>query len=93
MQIFQQAADNAEKLAALGATKINESCYALITSKAPKAKHYSNSSSSDFRVAAGVSQENIGTDHDNQVNSTLGLSLEKKKLCYFVKIEIKIERR
>ncbi|CAG5107985.1 Protein of unknown function [Cotesia congregata] len=83
--IFKQAADNAEKLAPRGSSQINENCNAVITTKAPKAKHYSDSSSSDFRVAAGISQVNLGTSYLNTVNTKLGLSPMKANSLLFRK--------
>ncbi|XP_044579252.1 uncharacterized protein LOC123261620 [Cotesia glomerata] len=83
--IFKQAADNAEKLAPRGSSQINENCNAVITTKATKAKHYSDSSSSDFRVAAGISQVNLGTSYLNTVNTKLGLSPMKANSLLFRK--------
>ncbi|KAK0177088.1 hypothetical protein PV328_001167 [Microctonus aethiopoides] len=86
LPIFKQAADNAEKLAPRGSSQINENCNAVITSKAPKAKYYSDSSSSDFRVAAGITQVNLGRNYINNVISTLHLSpLKNKSLLYRIR--------
>lgn len=83
LPIFKQAAENAEKLAPAGSSQINEMCNSVITTKAPKAKHYCDSSSSDFRVAAGISQVNLGSNYIDQVYSICTLSpLTKKSLEY-----------
>lgn len=58
--IMETYAMNAEKLATLGSTQGNESFNRLVASKAPKANHYSSSSSLKFRVAASVLQKNEG---------------------------------
>ncbi|KAK0159463.1 hypothetical protein PV327_011116, partial [Microctonus hyperodae] len=86
LPIFKQAADNAEKLAPRASSQINENCNAVITSNAPKAKCYSDSRSSDSRVAAGISQVNLGRNYLSKVISTLGLSpIKNKSLLYRIK--------
>ncbi|XP_077264363.1 uncharacterized protein LOC143898641 isoform X1 [Temnothorax americanus] len=42
--IFQQFANDADKLASCGSSQLNENCNIIIASKAPKARHYGSSS-------------------------------------------------
>ncbi|XP_046563467.1 LOW QUALITY PROTEIN: uncharacterized protein LOC124272338 [Haliotis rubra] len=62
------------RLASLGNTQSNESFNKTVSSKAPKSRHYSGSSSLHFRVAASVAQKKVGHSYIIAVNRTLGLS-------------------
>ena len=64
---------NANKLAFLSSTQANESFNNTVASKAPKAKHYSDSSSLHFRLCAGVSQKNEGYGYVASVHKDAGL--------------------
>jgi hypothetical protein len=61
--IMETYETNAEKLAALGSTQGNESFNRLVASKAPKANHYSSTSSLKYRVAASVLQKTEGHEY------------------------------
>ena len=64
---------NANKLAFLSSTQANESFNNTVACKAPKAKHYSDSSSLQFRLCAGVSQKNEGYGYIASVHKDAGL--------------------
>ena len=66
---------DAKKLAYLSSTQANESFNNTVLSKAPKARHYSDSSSLQFRLCAGVSQKNEGYNYIANVLKDAGLSL------------------
>ncbi|XP_077988114.1 uncharacterized protein LOC144442609 [Glandiceps talaboti] len=57
----------AKELARIGSSQGNESMNMVIASKAPKAKHYSGSTSFNYRVAAAVAQKNLGHTYVSQV--------------------------
>ena len=65
---------DANKLAFLSSTQANESFNNTVASKAPKAMHYSDSSSLQFRLCAGVSQNNEGYNYIVGVHKNAGLS-------------------
>jgi len=66
---------SAEKLAPCGSSQANESFNRTVCSKAPKAIHYSNSESLDFRVAVAVCTKNIGGEGTiEKINQEKGLS-------------------
>ena len=65
---------NANKLAFLSSTQANESFNNTVACKAPKAKHYSDSSSLQFRLCAGVSQKNEGYGYIASVHKDAELS-------------------
>ncbi|XP_067664302.1 uncharacterized protein [Haliotis asinina] len=58
--MFDNYAIHKVRLASLGSTQANESFNKTVSSKAPKSRHYSGSSSLHFRVAASVAQKNVG---------------------------------
>ena len=62
------------KLAFLGSTQANESFNNTLISKAPKARHYSDSSSLQFRLCASVNQKNEGYAYMTKVHEQAGLS-------------------
>ena len=62
------------KLAFLSSTQANESFNNTVASKAPKARHCSNSSSLQYRLCASVSQKNEGYSYITDVNVASGLS-------------------
>ena len=49
----------------------------MVASKAPKSRHYSKSESLDYRIAAAVSQKNMGEGNMCIVNKEAGLSVGK----------------
>ena len=59
-KIWAKFEDQAEKLASLESTRLNESLNNTVSSKAPKTHHYSSSGSLPFRVAASIAQKNVG---------------------------------
>ena len=65
---------DANKLAFLSSTQSNEAFNNTVTSKAPKAHHYSSSSSLQYRICAGVSQKNEGYGYMTEVYKAAGLS-------------------
>lgn len=72
--IFFRYSNHSEKLAPCASTQPNEALNSAISSKNPKAKFYSGSESNDYRVAAAVSQVNVGTQYVVALNERLGLS-------------------
>ena len=62
------------KLAFLGSTQANESFNNTFISRAPKARHYSDSSSLQFRLCASVSQKNEGYAYMTKMHEQAGLS-------------------
>ena len=65
---------DANKLAFLSSTQANESFNSILISKAPKARHYSDSSSLQYRLCASVSQKNEGYNYIADVHESAGLS-------------------
>ena len=65
---------DANKLAFLSSTQVNEAFNNTVASKAPKAHHYSASSSLQYRMCAGVSQKNEGYGYMTEVHTAAGLS-------------------
>ena len=72
--IFARFALNAGKLAPCASSQANESFDHTVAIKAPKSKFYAGSESLNFRVAASVSQKNIGINYIQQVHKILKLS-------------------
>ena len=62
-EIIEVYCQNAEKLAPLRSSQGNEALNNTIGSKAPKARHYRGSESSDYGVACAVSQKKISAIH------------------------------
>lgn len=58
--IFSKYKAQADKLASLESTQVNENFNAIVSTKAPKNHHYCGSESLDFRVSAATSQKNTG---------------------------------
>ena len=77
------------KLAFLASTQVNESFNNTLISKAPKARHYSDSSSLEYRLCASVSQKNEGYTYIMKVHEVAGLS---PSLCA-KKRAVQIERQ
>ena len=73
-KIFETLAGNAEKIAPCASTNVVESFNKMITSKAPKIRHYAASGSLRDRVSCAVAQKNIGHGYVTKVNESLGLS-------------------
>lgn len=63
---------NVDKIAMCGSTQSNESFNQIVSSKNPKARHYSSSDSLSIRVSAAVCQENIGNTYSTRVFEKLG---------------------
>ena len=57
---FKVYVENAEKLAPLASTKLNENFNAMVAAKAPKSRHYSGSNSFNVRVSAAVCKKDMG---------------------------------
>ena len=62
-EIFDKYARNADNLADLDSTNVNENLNNVIAHKAPKAQHYSGSDSLTYRVSAAVAQKNVGHEY------------------------------
>ena len=61
LKIFVEGLKNqTEKLAFLGSSQANESFNNILATKAPKYKHYSESSSLHYRLCSAVCQKNMG---------------------------------
>jgi hypothetical protein len=80
--LIDSYAKNAKKLSRRGSSQPNESLNNTIGSKAPKIRHYGSSASSDFRVAAAVSQKNVGYVYVSRVMEALDLSPGKFSLLH-----------
>ena len=63
-----------ERLACFSSTQANESFNQLVSTKSPKARHYSSSASLSFRVAASVNQKNEGYGYLENVSMRLGIT-------------------
>lgn len=61
-KILDSFINSAERLLKMGSTQGNESFNNIVASKNPKNRFYGGSESTAFRVAAAVSQKNIGHD-------------------------------
>ncbi len=72
--IFAVYANNADKLCKAGSSQQNESLHNTIGSKCLKIRDYSSSASSDYRIAAGVAQKNVGYGYTSKAMEFLGLS-------------------
>ena len=69
--VFLAQAKNAEKLCYHSTSNPVESFNRMVAAKAPKYVHNSKSESFDYRLAASVSQKNIGEQYISSVNSKL----------------------
>ena len=65
---------DAQKLAFLSSSQANESFNNTVASKAPKSRHYSESSSLQYHICASVSQKNEGYTYMTKVHKAAGLS-------------------
>ena len=65
--VLVQYAVNSVKLTKLGSSQRNESFNNTVATKNPKAKHYSASESTCFRVASAVAETNIGSTYLTEV--------------------------
>lgn len=61
-KVFEYFLNNVDRLLNMGSTQANESFNNIVASKHPKNRFYGGSESTAFRVAAAVSQKNIGHD-------------------------------
>lgn len=73
-QLFEGLATQAEKLAPLGSSQINEAFINTVCSQAPKARHYGGSESYNFHIAASVLQKNKGHSYVSAVLDKASLS-------------------
>lgn len=69
--IFKRFAERSERLIKCGTSQANESLNHVIGTKAPKAKHFGGSESLNFRVAAGVAQQNMGRKYVAEVSVSI----------------------
>lgn len=76
-KVFLKQAQNAAQLCANSTSNPNESFNTMVASKAPKSRHYSKSESLDFRIAAAVSQKNMGEGYMCVVNDVAGIPTGK----------------
>ena len=74
-----------ERLGCFSSTQANESFNQLVSTKSPKARHYSGSASLSFRVAASVNQNNEGYGYLENVSMRLGITA-KGVLQKYVKV-------
>ena len=72
--LFAGLAAQADRLAPLGSSQVNESLNNTVCSKAPKSRCYGGSESQDFRTAAAVLQKNEGPTYLSAVMDKAGLS-------------------
>ena len=63
-----------ERLACFSSTQANESFSQLVSTKSPKARHYSGSASLSFRVGASVNQKNEGHGYLENVSMRLEIT-------------------
>ena len=70
--VFEKHTKNSDALNSNGSTC--ESFNLVVTSKAPKMYHYSQSESLDFHIALADCQKTISQTYINDVNTTIGLS-------------------
>ena len=63
-----------ERLTCFSSTQANQSFNQLVSTKSPKARHYSGSASLSFRVAASVNQKNEGYGYLENVSMRLGIT-------------------
>lgn len=63
-----------KSIAPCGSTNINENFNHMVSSKAPKARHYSSTGSLQVRVASAVSEKNIGSTYLCDVHQKCGIS-------------------
>jgi hypothetical protein len=89
ISLMDTYAKNAKKLSRRGSSQPNESLNNTIGSKAPKIRHYGSSASSNFRVAAGICQTNVGHGYVSRVMDALDLSPGKFSLIYSKRKDIK----
>lgn len=73
-KVFEYFLKNVDRLLNMGSTQANESFNNIVASKHPKNRFYGGSESTAFRVAAAVSQKNIGHDALSKVYENLLLS-------------------
>lgn len=66
-KIFLKYILNADSLVDIGSTQANENLNFMISSKAPKSKHYGGTSSLNYRVGAAICQKNIGHTYVSEV--------------------------
>ena len=66
--------DVVARLAPCASTQVNESFNALVSTKCPKSRHYSGSSSIFYRVAAAVCQKNEGYNYLCKISRRLGIT-------------------
>ncbi|CAC5357766.1 unnamed protein product [Mytilus coruscus] len=71
---IKQMVPQSDKLSKLGSSQANESVNNIIALKAPKTKHYSSSSSLNYRVSSAVLQKNEGYHYISELNTSIGLS-------------------
>ncbi|VDI11824.1 Hypothetical predicted protein [Mytilus galloprovincialis] len=71
---IRQMVPQSDKLSKLGSSQTNESVNNMIALKAPKTKHFSSSSSLNYRVSSAVLQKNEGYHYISELNTSIGLS-------------------
>ncbi|XP_052103081.1 uncharacterized protein LOC127736559 [Mytilus californianus] len=90
--VFSKYSDNTNKLANLGSSQSNESLNYIISTKAPKSKHFGGSQSLGYRVASAISQKNEGRNYVVEVNKTHSLSPGKLTSQQRERLNRKIKR-
>lgn len=76
--VFNNFSDKSEKLADLGSSQSNESMNQIISTKAPKSKHFAGTESLNFRVSAAVSQKNVGQQYVLKVSQKVAININSK---------------
>ena len=81
------------KLAFLSSTQSKESFNNTVASKAPKARHYSDSSSLQYRLCASVCQKNEGYNYIASVHEAAGLSPGMSTKKHGLQLDRKMEQK
>ena len=82
LELISKYATNVEKIALCRSTQAKESLNQGIACKNPKSRHYARSESLAFRVAASVSQKNIGLEYSSNIFKKMGYQQSEASLFY-----------
>lgn len=84
-KILDSFINSAERLLKMGSTQGNESFNNIVASKNPKNRFYGGYESTAFRVAAAISQKNIGHDALSKAYENLLLSPGKNTQLFLAR--------
>lgn len=84
-KILDSFINSADRLLKMGSTQGNESFNNIVASKNPKNRFYGGYESTAFRVAAAISQKNIGHDALSKVYENLLLSPGKNTQLFLAR--------